>query len=52
MSSLEQFGDVAKRLAYIPLGIIALFIVLCYAIACLLFGFAVQSFYSQVSVAR
>ena len=42
MNPIQQFGDVAKRLAYNPLGIIALFIVLCYAIACLLFGVAAQ----------
>lgn len=42
LNPLQQFGDVAKRLAYNPLGIIALFIVLCYAIACFLFGVAVK----------
>jgi hypothetical protein len=42
MSPIQQFGDVARRLAYNPLGIIALFIVLCYAIACSLFGLEAQ----------
>ncbi len=44
---VKDFGEIAKRLAYNPLGIIALFIVLCYAIACLLFGASVKSLDAQ-----
>jgi len=40
---LKSFTDAAKSLARNPLGIIALFIVLVYAMAALLFGFTAQS---------
>lgn len=42
INPVQQFGSIAKRLAYNPLGIIALFIVLCYAIGCLLFSTSIE----------
>lgn len=39
---LKDFGDSAKELSRNPLGIIALFIVLVYGFACLLFGFSAK----------
>lgn len=41
-NSLKSFADSAKELSRNPLGIIALFIVLVYGFACLLFGFSAQ----------
>lgn len=41
--ALNTFTDAAKSLARNPLGIIALFLVLVYAMAVLLFGFTAQS---------
>jgi hypothetical protein len=38
--NLNSFGTTASKLARNPLGIIALFIVLIYGIACLTFGFS------------
>jgi hypothetical protein len=42
MNTVQQFGNVAQRLARKPLGIIALFIVLVYGIAGLVFGTSIQ----------
>jgi hypothetical protein len=43
----ENFSSSAKDLAKNPLGIIALFIVLVYGFACLLFGFSAEKLISQ-----
>ena len=40
IKSIKSFGGIAQRLSRNPLGIIALFIVLIYGIACLTFGFS------------
>jgi len=40
---LKSFGNSAKELSRNPLGIIALFIVLVYGFACLLFGFSAKN---------
>ena len=40
MNDLNDFGNIAQKLARNPLGIIALFVVLIYGIACLTFSFA------------
>lgn len=42
MNTLKNFGNSAKELSRNPLGIIALFIVLVYGFACLLFGFSAK----------
>lgn len=42
MNNLTEFGKAAKDLSRNPLGIIALFIVLVYGFACLLFGFSAE----------
>lgn len=44
---LESFTSSAKDLAKNPLGIIALFIVLVYGFACLLFGFSAEKLISE-----
>lgn len=41
-NALNSFGNTAKGLSKNPLGIIALFIVLVYGFACLLFGFSAK----------
>lgn len=42
-SDMGAFGSAARDLSKNPLGIIALFIVLVYGFACLLFGFSTKT---------
>jgi len=48
--SIKSFGGIAQKLSRNPLGIIALFIVLIYGIACLTFGFSKNLPHSAVSL--